>query len=142
MVDSKNFYPAIKDVQIVAPESITKLVTINDVHLTDTEGNRMSEVGVNSAILLQSNLSIQYGISQDTTNQPFVYYTQIKQSGEKPFVEFIGISEGAFEGPGSKTPSVQWTPTESGLYFVETFVWDPSGVPIASKGPILLVLVN
>lgn len=142
MVDSKNFYPKITDVQIVAPESITKLVTITDVHLRDTQGNKLSEVNANSPILLQSNLSIQYGLSQDATNQPFVYYTQIKQSGDKAFVEYIGISEGTFEGPGSKLPSVEWTPTTSGLYFIETFVWDPSGIPIASKGPILLVLVN
>ncbi len=142
MVDSKNFYPSITDLPITPPETLTKLVTIKDVHLTDTLGNRISDIKSNSPILLQSSLSIQYGLNQETPDQPFVYYTQIKQSGEKAFVEYIGFSEGIFEGPGSKIPTVEWTPKNPGLYFVETFVWDPSGIPIAAKGPIILTLVN
>jgi len=39
-------------------------------------------------------------------------------------------------------PSVEWTPQNTGLYFVETFVWDPNAVPLASKGPIALILVT
>jgi len=28
------------------------------------------------------------------------------------------------------------------LYFIETFVWDPKGIPLASQGPIMIMLVT
>ena len=140
--ESNNYLANVLDLPISAPGILTKLVTINDISITDTEGNRLPDVPVDSTINIQSRIWIQYSADQASPEQPYIYYTQIKQSGEKAFVEFIGKAEGTFETGGTKIPSVEWTPQNTGLYFVETFVWDPIGVPLASKGPIALILVT
>ena len=118
------------------------LVTINDISITDTEGNFLSDVFVDSTVNVQSTIWLQYSEDQEIPEQPYVYYVQIKQSGEQAFVEFIGKTENSFLSPAQHIPQVEWTPENKGLYFIETFVWDPAGVPLASKGPISLVLVK
>src|SRR3990170_1079371 len=69
---------------------ISSLVTINDISVTDSEGNRLPDLMVNSPVNIQSELTIQYSPNQKPEVQPYVYYIQIKQSGEKAFVEYIG----------------------------------------------------
>ena len=140
--ESNNYLANVLDLPISAPDILTKLVTINDISITDTEGNRLPDVPVDSTVNIQSRIWIQYSADQASPEQPYIYYTQIKQSGKLPFVEFIGKAEGTFETGGTKMPSVEWTPQNTGLYFVETFVWDPNAVPLASKGPIALILVT
>ena len=140
--ESNNYLANVLDLPISAPDVLTKLVTINDISITDTEGNRLPDVPVDSTVNIQSRIWIQYSADQASPEQPYIYYIQIKQSGKLPFVEFIGKAEGTFETGGTKMPSVEWTPQNTGLYFVETFVWDPNAVPLASKGPIALILVT
>lgn len=140
--ESENYYSRFSNVEIIQPDIITKLVTINDVSINDSDGNKLSTVSVGTHINIQSNIWIQYSSDQESYEQPYVYYAQVKQSGEKAFVEFIGTYEGSFQSAGSKFPAVEWTPEDKGIYFVETFVWDPTAVPLASKGPIMLVLVT
>jgi len=140
--ESNNYLANVLDLPFSAPDVLTKLVTINDISITDTEGNRLPDVPVDSTVNIQSRIWIQYSADQASPEQPYIYYIQIKQSGEKAFVEFIGKAEGAFETGGTKIPSVEWKPQNTGLYFVETFVWDPNAVPLASKGPIALILVT
>ena len=142
LAESASFQSNTLDIEITPPELITKLISINDVSITDNQGNRLSDVKANTPINIQSNIWIQIASEKETYDQPYVYYAQIKQSGEKAFVEYIGTFEGKFEGPDSQIPTVEWTPEKNGLYFIETFVWDPNAVPIASKGPIIIVLVN
>jgi len=142
LAESAIFQSNILDIEITPPELITKLISINDISITDNQGNRLSDVKANTPINIQSNIWIQIASEKETYDQPYVYYAQVKQSGEKAFVEYIGTFEGKFEVPGSQIPTVEWTPEKKGLYFIETFVWDPNAVPIASKGPVILVLVN
>lgn len=140
--ESTNLQSNTLDIEITPPELITKLISINDISMKDNQGNTLSDAVINEPINIQSNIWIQIASEQESYEQPYVYYAQVKQSGEKAFVEYIGTFEGKFEGPGSQNPTVQWTPEKKGLYFIETFVWDPNAVPLASKGPIILVLVN
>lgn len=140
--ESANLQSNTLDIEITPPEQITKLISINDISMKDNQGNALSDARVNEPINIQSNIWIQIASEQESYDQPYVYYAQVKQSGEKAFVEYLGTFEGKFEGPGSQNPTVQWTPEKKGLYFVETFVWDPNAIPLASKGPIILVLVN
>lgn len=69
----------------------------------------------------------------------YEYYVQVKRSGDIPYVEFLGVERGILGGPD---PVVGWTPAEEGLYFVETFLWDSGGAPIADRGPLLLIAVQ
>ncbi|HXV50515.1 MAG TPA: hypothetical protein VD689_00105, partial [Nitrosopumilaceae archaeon] len=76
------------------------------------------------------------------TSQPYVYYVQIKQAGERPLVEFIGMAQGTFVGPTKQSPKVSWTPETDGLFYIETYIWDDANRAIASPGPISLIHVK
>lgn len=142
VADSKDFTSGLVDVTKTSGALISKLVTINDISVLDSTGNRLPELTVNTAVNITSELTIQYSQNQKPEVQPYVYYIQIKQSGEKALVEYIGKAENSFNSTGLQLPSVPWTPQQTGLYFIETFVWDKNAIPLASKGPIVLVLVN
>ena len=140
--ESANYNSNVDSVDIIPPQAFTKIITINDISINDSDGNKLSGVfPQGTTINIESNVSIQYSSDQDTFEQPFVYYAQVKQS-EKGFVEFIGKFEGIFQSTGMQSPLVEWTPQNKGLYIIETFVWDPNAVPLASKGPIMLVVVT
>ncbi len=139
--ESANYNSNVASVEI-DPQAFTKIITINDISINDSDGNKLSGVfPQGTTINIESNVLIQYSSDQDTFEQPFVYYTQVKQS-EKGFVEFIGKFEGTFQSTETQSPLVEWIPQNKGLYIIETFVWDPNAVPLASKGPIMLVAVT
>ena len=110
--------------------------------MTDSKGEKITDTKAGTSTFIQSKTWIQFQQDKATNIQPYVLYTQIKQFGEKPFVEFLGISEGNFVYSGNEYPKVQWTPEKPGLYFIETYVWDSNAIPIASPGPIILVVVK
>ena len=138
--ESSVFYSDILDQKV--PQQLTKLVTISDVSLSDNEGNRIAEVSAGSVVNIQSNTLVQFSTDQKTNETPFTYYAQVKQSGKVPYVEYLGKYEGRFIGTGSQPISIDWIPERSGVYFIETFVWDRSNIPIADKGPVILIVVN
>jgi hypothetical protein len=147
VAESVNYSTGLIDVTDTTVSALTKLVSINDIGIMDSEGNRMSDITTNTPVNIQSTILLQYSKDKDSLTQPYVYWVQIKKSVEvdgktKSFVEFIGKAEGIFTSAGQQIPSVEWTPQNEGLYFVETFVWDPVSLPLASKGPISLILVN
>jgi len=123
------------------PEQLTKLVTISNVALNDSQGNRLSEITVGSTVNIQSNVLVQFSAEQKSDETPYRYYAQVKNSGS-PTVEFLEKSDGRFFGSGSQSVSIDWIPENSGIFFIETFVWDRNNVPIADKGPIVLLVVN
>ncbi|NIU88769.1 MAG: hypothetical protein GWN56_16370 [Nitrosopumilaceae archaeon] len=142
LAESVSFLSDRHTLKVPQTESRTKLATIADVSITDKFGKTLSEIKVGKPVLIQSNLWIQFSADQPSNVQPFVYYAQIKQSGEKPFVEFLGTHNGEFLGAERKTSSIEWVPQNKGVFFIETFVWDDKGIPIANKGPVILVIVT
>ncbi len=120
--------------------SITNLVTIGNPVFAVQDGRRASDLAVGDTVDITSNLKFQ-SISDDRI-QPYVFMVQIKQSGNDPYIEFLGSAAGSFYGTPDSAPTVQWIPRAPGLYFAETFVWDQHDVPIASKGPITIILVK
>ena len=139
--ESNVFYSDSIDIKIPEPEAMTKLVTISNVAVLDSQGGVLSEVNVGSVVKIQSDSWIQFSADQSTQETPYSYYVQIKQSG-KPFVEFIGKYDGIYVGAEKQFPSVEWIPEKSGLFFIETFVWDRNHIPIADQGPPTLVIVK
>jgi len=128
---------------VIIPESeiATKLVTISKVSILDKEGKNLSEIKVGSTVIIQSDAWIQFSADQKTNETPYTYYVQIKQSGT-PYVEFIGKYDGRYIETGQQSQSVDWIPESSGLFFIETFVWDRNNIPIANPGPVVLIIVN
>ena len=148
VAESKDYVTNLLAISDTSLEVLNKLVTINDITVTDSDGNRLSAVSVDSSIKIQSELDFQNLSLEESEMQSYVYWIQIKKSqvdeqeNTKSFVYFIGKVEGSFTSEGQQIPSVEWIPQEDGLYFVETFVWDPKNIPLASKGPISLILVH
>jgi len=147
VAESQDYSSGIFDITDTSLELLNKLVTISDIAITDNEGNRLSDISVGSSIKIQSELDFQESSFEESEVQQYVYWIQIKKSIEingetKSFVEFIGNAEGSIDSKGVEHPSVGWIPENDGLYFVETFVWDPNHNPLASKGPLSLILVK
>ena len=138
--ESNVFYSNFADEKI--PQQLTRLAKISDVSLIDSQGNRLSEITTGSTVNIRSNTLVQFSIDQNTNETPYTYYVQVKQSGEIPYVEFLGKSDGRFIGTGSQSVTIDWIPENSGVFFIETFVWDRNNIPIADKGPIAVIVVN
>ena len=73
------------------------------------------------------NVNQQIQISADITNhqtrsQNFVYLVQIKN--DLDFVVSLGWISGQLTPDQKFSPSLSWTPTESGEFIAEIFVWD------------------
>ncbi|NND87134.1 MAG: hypothetical protein HKM23_07430 [Nitrosopumilus sp.] len=140
--ESDVFYSDFIDVKITPPQSLTKLVKISDVAVKDTSGNKLSELKVGTTVNIESQTWVQFSLKQNSNETPYTYYVQIKESGESPYVEFIGKYDGRFIGTGLQTQTIDWIPERHGLFFIETFVWDRNNVPIAEQGPFVLVIVK
>ena len=140
--ESNVFYSDSVDVKIPEPEITTRLVTISNVSVLDSQGKALSEIKVGSTVQIQSESWIQFSADQKSDETPYSYYVQIKQSGKIPFVEFIGKYDGRYIGAGSQLQSIDWIPENDGLFFIETFVWDRNNIPIANQGPVVLIVVK
>jgi hypothetical protein len=138
--ESDNYYSNIQNVEILRSELPTKLISINDISVNDDEGNKIRDIFEDSVVKIQSRISLQHATDQGSNVQQYAYYAQVKES-ETAKVEFLGIYEGMFDEEDELT-SVEWIPQNKGLFFIETYVWDSNAVPLASKGPIMLVLVT
>jgi len=146
--ESKDYSTSLLDITDTLLEVLNKLVTINDITVTDSDGNRLPFFTVGSTINIQSELDFQNLSLEESEIQQYVYWIQIKKSEKMDdgvtttFVEFIGSAEGSIESEDIEIPSVGWIPQNDGVYFVETFVWDPKNIPLASQGPLSLILIE
>ena len=140
--ESDIFYSDFVDFKIPPSEILTKLVTISDVLVTDSSGTTLSEIKLGSVVKIQSNSWIELSPDHTSSEIPYTYYVQVKEAGEKPFVEFIGKYDGRYLGGGTQSQSIDWIPEKRGLFFIETFVWDRGNTPIAEQGPIVIIIVS
>ena len=142
LAESDVFHSNIVDAGLSLPELHTRLVTISNISIEDAAGNPLPELSRGQTVNIGSSAWIQLGADQPSNETPYTYYVQVKSSGEKPYVEFVGEYHGRFLGTGIETPVIDWVPENEGLYFVETFLWDRNHVPLASPGPSALILVR
>ena len=144
--ESSVFYSDFVDVKIPPSQVHTKLVIISDVIVEDINGEKLSELEVGSTVNIKSKTLIQFVADQESNETAYTYYVQIKKTSETPdeppTVEFIGKFDGRFIGTGLETQNIDWIPNQTGLFYIETFVWDRNNVPIAEKGPFVLVIVK
>ena len=140
--ESNVFYSDFVDVKIPTPESLTKLVSISNVVVKDTLGMPLSEIELGSTVNIESKTLVQFTTEENSDETPYTYYVQIKESGKSPHVEYIGTYDGRFIGDGLQSQTIDWIPEKSGLFFIETFVWDRNNVPISEQGPFVLINVK
>ena len=140
--ESSVFISDLVDIEIPESRIPDKLITISNVSVEDTSGNKLSELSVGSQANIKSETWIQFAADEESNETAYTYYVQVKESGELPYVEYIGKFDGRFIGTGQETQTIDWIPEKTGLYFIETFVWDRNNIPIAEQGPFVLVIVN
>ena len=139
--ESDVFYSDFVDVKIPPPQTPKKFVTISNISVEDNMGNKLSEIKKGSTVNIKSATTIEFA-EEESNETAYTYYVQIRESGTSPYVEFIGKFDGRFIKSGLETQTIDWIPQNSGLYFIQTFVWDRNNVPLADPGPIVLILVN
>ena len=139
--ESNIFVSDFVNIKIPPRQIVDKLITISDVSVEDTNGNKISELSVGSPVHIKSETLIKFA-SEESDETAYTYYVQVKESGKMPYVEYIGKFDGRFIGTGIQTQTIDWIPEKTGLFFIETFVWDRNNVPIAEQGPFVLIVVN
>lgn len=150
VAESDNYQSVLTDITNVETtiSSLTKLVTINDVSITDPMGNKYSTIPIGNTVKITSEISIKYASEQ--SEQPFVCYVQIKQIGtekltqyesDAAIVEFIGNVQGVFQGMEKQEISVNWIPDKQGTFFAEVYVWDPNAVALAEPSRHINVML-
>lgn len=140
--ESSVFISDLVNLEVPKSQIPEKLVTISSVSVEDSNGNPISELSVGSSVNIKSETWIQFAADQEKNETAYTYYVQIKESGKSPYVEYIGKFDGRFIGTGQETQAIDWIPEKSGLYFIETFVWDRNNIPIAEQGPFVLIIVK
>lgn len=99
---------------------------LNELERTSISNPRLENAfGVSTADNVNVNQQIQ--ISSDITNhqiesQNFVYIVQIKNNAN--FVVSLGWISGQLTPDQKLSPSLSWTPNNSGTYTAEIFVWE------------------
>jgi hypothetical protein len=91
---------------------------INDERLVNLSGAALGEhIIVNQQVQITAKIT-----NAQDENQDFVYIVQIKD--ENDIVVKLGWISGSLTSYQSFSPSLSWTPKESGVYTAEIFVWD------------------
>ena len=140
--ESNVFSSDFADIIIPPPQLLTKLANISNVSVKDNSGNSISEIPLGTPVRIESETLVEFSMDQTTNETPYTFYVQIKESGPKPFVEYIGKYDGRFIGTGLQSQTIDWIPEKEGLFFIETFVWDRNNNPIAERGPVVIILVK
>ncbi len=91
---------------------------INDERLVNLSGATLGEhIIVNQQVQITAKIT-----NTQEENQDFVYIVQIKN--ENDIVVKLGWISGSLTKHQSFSPSLSWTPKESGVYTAEIFVWN------------------
>ena len=106
--------------------SFTSAFALSELERATMNDPRL-ENAFETPIIDNVNVNQQIQISSDITNtqersQNFVYLVQIKNDAE--IVVSLGWISGQLTPFQELSPSLSWTPTDSGEYVAEIFVWE------------------
>ncbi len=121
------------------------IVTISGVSLRDGVGTILSSAQAGQTVYIRADTSVLpiAHEGEQGAEIPYTFYVQVREASPDAPVEFIGKYDGRFVvGQNVQTQSVDWIPENPGLYVAETFVWDRGDVPLAERGPYMLILVE
>ncbi len=111
---------------IVFSVSVTTVFALTDLQKVTISDPRL-ENAFRVSIGNNVNVDQQFQISADITNnqeksQNFVYLVQIKNNAG--FVVSMGWISGQLTSDQKLSPSLSWTPNESGEFTAEIYVWE------------------
>ncbi len=96
--------------------------------VVDSFGNELDEVSVDQQVQIAADL-----VNGQDRDQPFAYLVQISKGGVTYSLSWI---TGSLAPGQSLNPAQSWTPTESGTYDVQIFVWESVDNPDALSPPV------
>ena len=96
--------------------------------IVDAFGNELDEVSVDQQVQITADLA-----NGQDRDQPFAYLVQISKDGVTHSLSWI---TGSLAPGQSLNPAQSWTPTESGTYDVQIFVWESVDNPDALSPPV------
>ena len=113
-------------IAIVIIMGVNPAFALTELERSSIEDPRL-ENAFEAPIVDNVNVNQQIQISADITNhqkksQNFVYLVQIKNEAE--VVVSLGWISGQLTPDQKLSPSLSWTPTNSGKYVAEIFVWE------------------
>ena len=107
----------IANIQVYGIGSLQKAV-ISDERIVNLSGKSLGK-----NIIVNQSVQITAKITNTQENlQDFVYIVQIKD--ENDVVVKLGWISGSLTQHQSFSPSLSWTPKDSGVYSVEIYVWN------------------
>ena len=109
--------------------------SLSSISITDNLGNNLSTLNVNDQLQIVGKVN-----NLQDFDQNFVFIFQITDDNNS--IVSLSWVQGQLGSLQTLDVSQSWIPKKSGSYNIETFVWDPNFVPLGSKGPVILVLVN
>ena len=112
-------------------------LTIRNIGTVDSAGVPLSSLREGAASYFRSTIS-----GSGAAGAEYEYVVQVTRFGHLPVVEFVGSFDGVITAAGLAQPLVEWTPLSSGLFYVEAYLLDASGAPLAPPGPLTLLNVE
>lgn len=111
---------------ILVTVSVTPAFALTEMERSSVENPRLVNA-FGSPIVDNINVNQQIQISADITNhqtksQNFVYLVQIKNDSD--MAVSLGWISGQLTPNQELSPSLSWTPNDSGKYHAEIFVWE------------------
>ena len=100
-----------------------------NLRTVDSFGNSLDAISLNQQVQISADLT-----NGQEKDQPFAYLVQI-QDDSGVTVSLAWITGTLTEGQ-SMSPALSWTPTQSGTYTIDAFVWESVDNPTALSPPI------
>lgn len=135
IVESDNYASNVVDVPIM--RYLTQPLVIRDIITVNSDGDFVFTLYKDIPVYIRSTVT-----GQDIAGLEYMYIVQVKRSDTPSVVEFIGTFEGSLLSSGLAQPLVEWIPENSGLFFVQTYVWNLNDTPLSSPGPVTLLHVR
>ena len=103
-------------------EPVTTLVSSNEkIHFVDEQ------------IMITADITNNQDVAQN-----FAYLTQVKNDDD--IVISLSWLTGSLTPRQSFSPAQSWTPTESGIYHIQVFVWESIDNPEALSPPLSMTI--
>jgi len=109
-------------------------ITTSPISFSDGLGNTMESFSANNPIQLVGTIQNDHDF-----NQKFVYLFQVKNSGN--FIESLSWIQSEISSQQTLDVSQSWVPEESGIYQIETFVWNSLNDPTVLS-PIMSTMIT
>ena len=123
MVNKKGIALVVVLILIMANASAYGIEPLQKAVVSDERIVNLSGKALGKNIIVNQSVQITAKITNTQDNaQDFVYIVQIKD--ENDVVVKLGWISGSLTQHQSFSPSLSWTPKDSGIYSAEIYVWD------------------